>query len=642
MKNTPDIAVYCRRWHSCGLVATAAVVAILSLASAAGEAEKVATRLLPSPFKENMLRERRFLVSLEPLALTREFRRNAGFAPLPEDDGILPLGGWEKPGMELRGHTCGHWLSGMASLYEATGDESLRRRAAETVGILRQCQDAMGSGYLSAFPESGIDKTIRGERYWAPWYTLHKILAGLLDQHECCGNPEALEVAARFGDWAAEKVLPLTSEEAANMRKCEFGGIAESLLLLSAAVDDPVRAEKYRRAASVFHDPTVMDPLDRREDRLHGRHANTFIPKVIADMRKWELLGDKAAFDRAHFFWRTVMDGYLYAPGCVSSKEAFRGPGLQGRFVTGMTGETCCTVNLLKLSRRLFAASDDDRERAELADYQERALWNHILGQMNPIDGALTYFLPLETGTYKLQSRPNDCFWCCMGTAMESHTRIHRVVAEDVAGTLYVNHFIPAEIRWRGMTLRLETRFPEEESATLRVIDAPDSRQEAEIAIRLPFWTKDGCGRSSYARHSRIWKRGDALEIPLPCRLRTESIPAAPSRKAVFFGPILLAGRLGVEGIAKNRLRSTNYATHDFAIPPHLASVPLEPLDSWRRIAPPPPPPRDMDGATVETLDFFAHPSFVTPSGLKVSPFWAVHDERHVVYFDEPAAAPAP
>ena len=245
------------------------IAVVSSLAAGAGPV----VRLLPGPFLDNMKRERAVMESLDPMNLTWMFRVTAGLDDVSNTNFVQRLGGWEKPDMELRGHTLGHWLSGMAALYEATGDESVKARAAIAVAELRRCQDAIGTGWVGAFPASDIDKIIAGVRVWAPWYVQHKILQGLLDQAEICGNEEAFQVARRFGDWTADKVLALTPEQAATMRRREFGGIAESLLNLARLVRErgnAVRAERFAKAAEVFYHPEVLDPLKECRDKLNG------------------------------------------------------------------------------------------------------------------------------------------------------------------------------------------------------------------------------------------------------------------------------------------------------------------------------------------------------------------------------------
>ena len=582
-------------------------------------------RLLPGPFLDNMKRERAVMEALDPVNLTWMFRVTAGLDDIANTNTIQRLGGWERPDMELRGHTLGHWLSGMAALYEATGDETLKARAAIAVHELKRCQDALGTGWVGAFPETDIDRIIAGERVWAPWYVQHKILQGLVDQAEICANKEALAVARRFGEWTADKVLALSPEQAAVMRRREFGGIAEALLNLARLVADAGaagEAERLVKTARVFYHPEVMDPLKARKDNLDGKHANTFIPKVIAEMRRWEMAGSGDGREEAEFFWETVVGGYMYAPGCVSTKESFRGPGRQGANLTGYTGETCCTYNMLRLSRLLFKAEP----RASIADYQERALWNHILGQIEPCDGRVTYFLPLATGAYKLQNRANDSFWCCQASAMESHCKVGRLVFSKCGGTLYVNQFIAATYDDGEIAVRLETDFPARESARIVV-----ERGGGRIAVRRPFWAT-GEAASKYAFHDVA--AGDVVEIPLPCSLRTEATPDAPERKAVFYGPVLLAGRLGCEGLAPDAIRALDYYEHDYAVPRRLEHIPLEPMESWTRLGKPPPHKKIWDDASHPAEPYWGEPNFKTPSGIVVSPLWTIHAERYVVYWN--------
>ena len=589
------------------------------------------TVLLPSPFLDNLKRERAVMESLDPMNLTWTCRVTAGLDDVGNTNAVQRLGGWERPDMELRGHTLGHWLSGMAVLGGCEGGGGdraamARDKAAVAVHQLKLCQDALGTGWVGAFPESDIDKIIAGVRVWAPWYVQHKILQGLLDQYELCGNEEALEVAKRFGDWAARKVLSLTPEQATTMRKREFGGIGESLRNLARITGET----RYDRAAEVFDDPRVLDPLRAHRDCLNGQHANTFIPKVIAALRDYENHGDAASRDLAEFFWQTVMEHYLYAPGYVSTKEAFRGPDRQGANLTGVTGETCCTYNLLKLSRQLF----EIEPRAAIADYQERALWNHILAQPEPVDGRVTYFLPMMTGAYQLQNRGNDCFWCCQASAMESHVKVGRLIYADVGGTVYVNQWIPSTFDNGRLQLRLETDFPKSEKATLRVM-----RGSGTVAVRRPWWAAEGAprregtqGTSSY--DCRDVTAGDMIEIDLSCGLRVEATPDRPDRQAVFYGPILLAGRLGTEGLSPWDIRSLNYFDHDYKVPPHLTKVALEPLETWTRLQPPPRHKKVWDDASYEAEPYWGEPTFQTPSGLVVSPLWSIHNERYVVYWN--------
>ncbi len=603
----------------------AAITAAGALACAHVAPGAPVVRLLPGPFLDNMKRERAVMESLDPGNLTWMFRVTAGLDDIANTNSVQRLGGWERPDMELRGHTLGHWLSGMAALYEATGDETLKTRSALAVRELKRCQDAIGTGWVGAFPAGDIDRIIAGERVWAPWYVQHKILQGLVDQAEICGSEEALGVARRFGEWTAGKVLALSAAEAATMRRREFGGIAESLLNLSRLVrrrGEMAPADRLAAAAGVFYHPEALDPLRAHSDSLNGKHANTLIPKVIGEMRRYELTGDATARDLAEFFWQTVVSHYLYAPGCVSTKEAFRGPDRQGANLTGFTGETCCTYNLLKLSRQLFEAEP----RASIADYQERALWNHILAQPEPADGRVTYFLPMQTGAYKLQNRANDSFWCCQASAMESQTKAGRLIYSKRDGTLYINQFIASLYDDGEIALRLETDFPAHESARIAVAGG-----RGRVAVRRPFWAT---GEAESRYEFRDVAAGDSFEVALPCGFREEPTPDRPERRAVFYGPILLAGRLGCEGVTPGSVKALDYFEHDYAVPPRLAHVALEPPEGWTRLAKPPPHKKVWDDASHPAEPYWGEPNFITPSGIVVSPLWTIHGERYVVYWN--------
>src|SRR5579863_1646108 len=141
-------------------------------------------RLLPGPFHDAMVLDENYLLSLDCDRLLRNFRVNAN---LPTD--ARPYGGWEAPNVELRGHAVGHYLSACSLMYASTGDPRFKERVDKIVSGFAECQAALGSnathfGYLSAFPESFIDRVESGRQVWAPWYTLHKIMAGLLDANQ--------------------------------------------------------------------------------------------------------------------------------------------------------------------------------------------------------------------------------------------------------------------------------------------------------------------------------------------------------------------------------------------------------------------------------------------------------------------------
>ena len=449
---------------------------------------------------------------------------------------------------------------------------------------------------------------IARKRVWAPWYTLHKILAGLIDQYTLAGNEEALLVARRFGDWAYARLSPLSEHDLAQMRHNEFGGIGEALRSLYAITKDP----RHAKAADAFDDPTVLDALDRREDAFAPKHCNTYLPKMLADLRKYELFHDDKALGRVTYFFDRALNHHMYAAGCFSDKEHWFRPDTQGAHLTGVTGESCCTYNMLKLARRLFALNP----RIETADYIERAIYNHILAQQEPMEGRITYFMPMMTGSYKLRNRANDAFWCCVGSAMESQTGFADYIAQESGNALYVNLFIPSRITWRGFTFELS-------ETTLKCVSAAANASSPVLYVREPH--------KGYRKVVRAWKPGDEIDVGEKWTFRMETLPDDPSHAALFYGPWLLGGCLGTEGMRRDATRSLNYYEHDYTVPEHLRDISLGDLAKVVPIK------EDFDKreyAKEKKLAYLNAPVvFQNENGVVLKPLAWINGERWVVYW---------
>lgn len=399
-------------------------------------------------------------------------------------------------------------------------------------------KNALGNGYLSAYPEELINRNIRGTSVWAPWYTLHKLFSGLIDQYLYSDNQKALEVVIRMADWAYHKLKPLDETTRQKMIRNEFGGVNESFYNLYAITGD----ERHRWLAQFFYHNEVIDPLKELRDDLGTKHTNTFIPKVIAEARNYELTEDENSRKLSDFFWHTMIDHHTFAPGCSSDKEHYFDPARFSKHVSGYTGETCCTYNMLKLSRHLFCWTAD----AAIADYYERALYNHILGQQDPQTGMVTYFLPLLSGSHKVYSTKENSFWCCVGSGFENHAKYGEAIYYHNDKGIYVNLFIPSVVNWqeKGLTLRQETDFPAEETTVLTI--GTQSPVETTVYLRYPSWSKEVKvavnGKKvavkqkpgSYIAITRLWKDGDRITADYPMRLRVETTPDNPQRERWF------------------------------------------------------------------------------------------------------------
>ncbi|MBI3449726.1 MAG: glycoside hydrolase family 127 protein [Acidobacteria bacterium] len=513
-------------------------------------------RLLDGPFLKAFDDNTKFLLSIEPDRLLHRFLAYSGLRPKGE-----VYGGWESEG--LSGHSLGHYLSACALAYSTSRDPRLLDRVNYIVDELARVQEARGDGYIGAIPnqdalirdiEKGDFFNVRQNYindFWAPWYTIHKIFAGLLDAHRCTGNEKALRLADRFGRWAVRTTRSLDDAAWQKMLYAEFGGMSEALAELYARTGEKEFLDLSRR----FYHKEVLDPLAAGEDKLEGFHANCQIPKVIGAARDYELTGDAAMRRISTFFWESVVRSHTYANGGNSEGEYFGPPGKLSRRLTGSTSETCNTYNMLKLTRHLITWEP----KAEYADYAERALFNHILASIEPGTGMKCYYVPLA-GEPKEYSTPNDSFWCCVGTGWENPPRYTDAIYFHDADSLYVNLFVASRVEWRekGIAITQETRFPEEESTRLK-IEGPGGR--FALRIRNPRWAASPVtlrlngepvalsGDSSpYATIDRKWKNGDLVEVRLPMGIRVEATPDDPDKIALFFGPILLAADLGAEG----------------------------------------------------------------------------------------------
>jgi DUF1680 family protein len=532
----------------------------LSLAAAAGDftietRDKIAlqaqpfplsnVRLLDGSFKHAQDLDRQYLLSLDVERLLYPFRVNAGLSSTAK-----PYGGWEEPKSEVRGHFVGHYLSACALMNASTGDERLKQKGEVLVAGLAVCQAKFPSGYLSAYPEEFFDRVEKQQQVWAPYYTLHKIFAGLLDMYVLCDDQQALEAAKRFGDWVIARNSRLTDPQMQAMLGNEHGGMNECLANLYALTGE----EKYLAISKRFNHMAVIGPAMQREDRLTGLHANTQFPKFIGVSRQYELTGDESLRTAATFFWNTVVHERSYVIGGNSDGEAFTPKEKLSTAFGPSTTETCNTYNMLKLTRHLFCWDP----QVEYADYYERALYNHILASQNPEDGMTCYYVPLRTGSHKNYCTHEDSFWCCTGTGVENHAKYGDSIYFHAGdATLYVNLFIASELDWkeRGIKVRQEMKFPTVD--TTKLTFSCEKPVDLEVKVRWPLWAKSGFavtvdGRSqkitgapgSWVTIKRTWKTGEAVSVKMPFSVRTEGFADNADRFAFLNGPIVLCAQV--------------------------------------------------------------------------------------------------
>jgi DUF1680 family protein len=511
--------------------------------------------LLESQFSKAREVDVKYLLTIEPDRLLSQFRSHSGLEPKAPK-----YGGWESDG--LAGHTLGHYLSACAMEYAVSKNEEFLKRVNYIVDELEVCQKARKTGYVGAIPKEDsafleVSKgNIRSRGFdlngmWSPWYTVHKVMAGLLDAHIYCHNQKALEIEKGICDWTETLLEDLSDEQIQKMLLCEYGGMNEVLVNTFALTGE----KKYLDLSYKFHDRVVLDSLAHKVDILPGRHSNTQIPKVIGTVRRYEVSGTKADYVIGDFFWKTVVHHHSYAPGGNSNYEYLSTPDKLNDKLTDNTMETCNTYNMLKLTRHLFALQPG----AELMDYYERALYNHILASQNRKNAMMCYFVPLRMGTKKEFSDEFNSFTCCVGSGIENHVKYgESIYFKGSDGSLYVNLFVPSVVNWKEKKLKvtLDSNIPSDKNVKLTF--ETSSTQNLTLRIRKPYWATGNVevkvnGKKvsaslqpdGYLLISRQWKNNDVLEISLESSLHVSSMPDNTSRRAYFFGPVLLAGNLG-------------------------------------------------------------------------------------------------
>src|SRR5215813_13590141 len=517
-----------------------------------------AVRITGGPLKRAQDLDADYLLKLEPDRMMAYYRKRAGLEPK-----AAGYTGWDGDGRNLTGHIAGHYLSAVSLMYAATGDARFKERADYLVKEMKEVQDKNGDGYLGAIDgaREKFAEVAKGNikssffdlnGLWSPWYTLHKTFAGLRDAYRYTGNRTALELETKYAAWAESIMSKLNEDQTQKMLNTEFGGMNEVLADLYADTGD----KRWLALSHRFDHHAFVDPLKRREDKLAGQHGNTNVPKMLGVLKQYMYSGDNSEGIAAEYFWDIVVNDHSYATGGHGKDEYFGPPDQLAERIDGRTDESCNVYNMLKMTRTLFSLKPD----IKYAEFEERALFNHVLGSIDPEDGRTCYMVPIGRGVSQEYQDMNRSFSCCVGSGMENHSLHGDGIYYESADRLWINLFVPSTASWKasGATVTMDSTFPEGDAATLK-LTVPKAKQFT-VALRRPSWAgegfavkvngtavKDASKPGSYVELKRTWKTGDTVTLVLPKTLRIEPTPDTPSRVAVMWGPLVLAGDLGPE-----------------------------------------------------------------------------------------------
>ena len=591
-------------------------------------------RLTASPFKHAEDMDIQYLLGINPDRLLAPYLKEAGLTPKAEN-----YTNWENTGLD--GHIGGHYVSALSYMYAATGNLEIKGRLDYMISELQRCQDA--DGYLSGVVNGRKvwkeikEGDIRASGFglndgWVPLYNIHKIYAGLRDAYLIGGKQEAKEMLVKLTDWMIRVVENLSEAQMQDMLRSEHGGLNETFADVAAITGD----KRYLELAHKFSHQLVLQPLLKKEDKLTGMHANTQIPKVIGYKRMADLEGNEDWSEAARYFWETVVEHRSISIGGNSVREHFHPATDFSSMLTSEQGpETCNTYNMLRLTKMLYQTSAD----VSFMDYYERALYNHILSTINPIQGGFVYFTPMRSGHYRVYSQPQTSFWCCVGSGMENHARYGEMIYGHKDKNLYVNLFIPSTLDWDGTVIEQQTAFPEEEGTTL-VVSPKKDKQKFAVYVRVPEWADKNQVRltvngeaqklemkEGYAVVERAWKKGDKLQVAMPMHLYTVGLPDGSSNYSIMYGPVVLASSLG------KQQQDGMYA--DDSRGGHIAAGPRWSLQNMPVIV------GHKDKVIEKIKKVEGKPLTFTLSGvypenhegMVLQPFYQLHECRYMVYF---------
>lgn len=540
--------------------------------------------------------ESRFALARErTLSLAREypidrvlavFRANAGL----DTRGARPPGTWEDfghpeeepwgegdyPGRAhaptanlLRGHYAGHFLSMLAKAHASTGEAGIRDRALEMVDGIAEVQAALAAtgryshpGFLAAYGEwqfSRLEGLAPYGEIWAPYYTAHKLMAGLLDAHELIGSERALAILEGMAGWIDQRlsrVDPLRRQRMWSLYIAgEFGGIGETLARLAALTGDG----RHLATAQLFDQQDVLSAGSEGRDVLDGMHANQHLPQLIAYVHEYDLTGEQRYLATARALFDQVVPGRMYAHGGSGEGELWGPADTVAGDIGHRNAETCVAHNLVKLARLLLERTGEER----YADYIERALTNQVLGSRRAVDSAtspeVTYMFPVHPGALREYDNVGTC---CGGTGLENHVSYEEAVALTGPAELRVVLLIDATIRWRaqGLSVRITTDGLLGGRFALEVIEAPEGGADATLSVRIPRWAGPGLrlflapvGGSEPVAESpagggfhpvrRRWRAGDQLLLELPVGPIATSTPDDPDLHSLSVGPTVMLAR---------------------------------------------------------------------------------------------------
>lgn len=537
-----------------------------------------------TPFEIAQKHRLNFLLNVDDDQMLYNFRIAAGLTT----QGAPEMIGWDAPNSLLRGHTTGHYLSALSKCYATTHNQKILQKISYMVSELDKVQTAFANnenfhdGFLSGYSEKQFDLLEEYKPYpeiWAPYYTLHKILAGLLDAYDFTDNQMALSIAEKIGTWTFNRLKVLPHDQLVKMWGMyiagEFGGMNDSLAHLAQITGN----QDFIECAKLFDNDKLMFPLLQNTDALNGMHANQHIPQVIGWVQIFTVTHEYKYYLAAKRFWDLVATHHTYSLGGTGNGEMFHAPDAIASELSKDTAESCATYNMLKLSTLLY---EYDPKR-QYTDFYGHATFNHILATTSDNDlGESTYFMPTDTGHHREFDDENSC---CHGTGLENHFMYNSAIYFKDSNALYINEFIDATLNDKTHHVSITTN---NDTDKIQVTIETTRLTEKQLIVQLPTW-----GKLTNVKFNdqRLATTSNQLTLPISSQNNTLtliikkkwSIIVAPDNHSIFsiqYGPYLMAALTDDPDYLKlpatvHDLQSTITTTEDGFI---YNDVPFRPL----------------------------------------------------------------
>lgn len=518
-----------------------------------------------------------YLLSLDSDKLLAGFRETAGL----DMKGATRYDGWENS--LIGSHTMGHYLTAMAQAVATLSDSDSRKAQVEEkleyiISSLAECQEAYGNGYIfgatlldKSNVELQFDNVEQGKanittQAWVPWYTMHKILSGVIDVYKYTGNEEALEVAKNLGTWVYNRTSKWTSATQTKVLSIEYGGMNDCLYELYAVTGD----ETYAIAAHMFDEDSLFKAVNTgAANVLNNKHANTTIPKFIGALNRYittngktiggEVVDATAYLEYAENFFAMVTERHTYITGDNSEWEHFGADNILDAERTNCNCETCNAYNMMKFAKALYLVTGN----TEYLDYYETAFYNTILSSQNPETGMTTYFQPMASGYFKVYGTEFDSFWCCTGSGMENFTKLGNAIYYYNDNMVVVSQYLSSVLSDADKNLKITQTadIPSSDEVTFTVNTLDGSAAiDSKVAFRLPEWLASDATvavngtvveatiESGYAIVDGL-KNGDVVKVTLPMEIKAYNLPDGESVYAFKYGPVVLSAKLGTENM---------------------------------------------------------------------------------------------